>query len=149
MQRIRTDYRPLETVFWFGALIIYESLCTLYAYLPPMFGLVLAYLYVKDDEKTYFFVFAYLLFFEANHSHIIFSTWLYAWIFMKFIMPLAEENIVCKRCLHVLAIFVAYIGFYFFTQIFNFLLGIQGESFEYLIFLYYIVVESLLVFVVL
>ena len=149
MQRIGTDYRPVETIAWFLLLIVYESLSTLYAYLPPLFGLVLAYLYVKNDEKTYFFVFAYLLFFEANHSHIIFSTWIFAWIFIKFIMPLAEENIVCKRCLHVLAIFVAYIGFYLFSLIFNFLLGIEGDNFEYLIFLYYVVVESLLVFVVL
>lgn len=149
MQRIGTDTRSLESVVWFVGLVVYESLSTLHAYLPPLFGLVLAYLYAKQDEKSFMFVFAYLLFYEADHSHIIFSTWLFAWLFLKFIMPLAEENIVCKRCLHVLGIVVAYFGFYLFTLVFNFLLGIQDESFEYLLLIYYIVVESLLVFIVL
>ena len=149
MQRVGTDSRAVETIFWFLLLIVYESLSTLYVYLPPLFGLLLAYLYAKQDEKIYVFVFAYLLFYEANHSHIIFSTWLFAWLFLKFIMPLAEENIVCKRCLHVLGIVVAYFGFYLFTSVFNFLLGIQGDEYEYLLLIYYIVVESLLVFIVL
>jgi hypothetical protein len=149
MQRIGTDYRPVETILWFLALVVYEAFSTLYAYLPPLFGLMLAYLYSRNDEKSYFVVFAFLLFFEANHSLIIFSTWIYAWIFLKFIMPVAEENIVCRRCLHVLAIVVAYVGFYLFIQLFNFLLGVPGEGYEYLMFVYFMIVESLLVFVVL
>ena len=149
MQRIGTDHRPVETAFWFVLLIVYESLSTIYALLPPLFGLVMAYLYTRQDERTYFLVFAYLLFYEANHSHVIFSTWLFAWLFLKFIMPLVEENIVCKRCLHVLAIVISYLGYYLLTELFNFLLGIPDEGMSHLMLFYYILVESLLVLVVL
>lgn len=149
MQRIGINNKSVELLLWLFIIVIYESLVTVYPYFPPLFGLMMAYLWAKDDEKTFFLIFLALLFFEANHSLLIFSTWLFAWMFIKFIMPLAEENIVCRKCLHVFAASASYIGFYFFITIFNFLLGVNNEGFEYAIVFYYILMESILVLVLL
>jgi len=110
---------------------------------------MMSFLYVKKDEKAYFLVLIFLLFFESNHSFFVFSSWLFLWIFIKFIMPLVEGIIDCKRCLQVIAVALAYFGFYFFIVIFNFLIGIQSEVYSYNYILYYVLIESLLVFFVL
>jgi len=130
---------------WLVFLIVYESLSAIYIYLPPLFGLMMSFLYVKKDEKAYFLVLIFLLFFESNHSFFVFSGWLFLWIFIKFIMPLVEGILDCKICLQIAAVVLSYLGFYSFIIIFNFLIGIQSEVYNYGYILYYIIIESLLI----
>jgi len=147
MQRNSIDSK-ITTLSWLIFLIIYESLSTIYIYLPPLFGIMLSYLYVRKNEKSYFLVLIFLLFFESNHSFFLFSTWLFLWVLIKFIMPLVENVLDCNRCLQIGAVWFSYFGFYAFIRVFNFLIGNTSETYNYLYIVYYAFVESLLVFVV-
>lgn len=146
MQRIGINNKPLEFFLWLLLIAVYQSLAAVYAYMPPLFGLMLAYLWQKGSEKDYFLVFFALIFFEANHSLLIFSTWVFAWFLLKIVMPFAKDNISCKKCLSVLVVVLAYSLFYLFLEIFDFMLGISSENYDYFILLYYILIESILVF---
>ncbi|MDQ1341051.1 MAG: hypothetical protein QG567_2209 [Campylobacterota bacterium] len=146
MQRIGINNKPLEFFLWLLFIAIYQSLVAIYPYIPPLFGLMLAYLWQKEGEKDYFLVFFALLFFEANHSLLIFSTWVFAWFLLKIVMPFARDNISCKKCLNVLVVVLAYLLFYLLLEVFDFMLGISSENYDYFILLYYILIESILVF---
>ncbi len=77
MQRNIDDKKNIIYFFLFLLSIIYETLTTIYPYLPPLMALVFwIFLFAwKNNNKTLLtFVILYTLFFEVDHSLPLFST---------------------------------------------------------------------------
>jgi len=144
LRRNRNDYQPLAVFGYFLLFIAYEAMSTIYPYLPPLFGVMLTLLLLRPEEKVYFFVLPYLLFFEADHGYLIFSTWAFAFLFLRFIMPTIQEKIICVRCIHVIAVAIAYSGYYAFAALGDFIIHNGTLDVNYWMILFYIAIESIL-----
>lgn len=144
MQRNSTSYRSLSEVFFtFAALILYSALSTIYPYLPPLFGFMIALL-VTTDKKYLFPVLIFLLFFEAEHNHIIFTSWIFAFLYIRFILPVLINILVCRRCIIFISVALAYILFYAQTYLISFILGDTFIEIDNVLLGTYIVAEMLL-----
>ena len=64
MQRVGTDSQTLSHLPLLGLLVVYESLSTVYPYLPPLFGFFMALLVAEGTKKHMLWVLAYFLFLE-------------------------------------------------------------------------------------
>jgi hypothetical protein len=143
MQRDSTNQTAFIIIIAILA-VIYESLSTIYSFLPPLFGLTILALFYRPKESTFYLLLFYLLLFESDHMLITLSTLLFAWIIIKIIMPFIEEIIACKICLHTISIALSYFGFFMLSSLFSFIWGINtGMHYDYLALLYFVVVETL------
>jgi hypothetical protein len=97
---------------WLG-LFLWGSITKLNPYLPPLFGFLLAGAMVIKNKEYVIGIFAYFLFFEADRGYFLFSTWLFFYIHIKFIMPLIASVIDCKKCLLVISVAIGYLLYYF------------------------------------
>ncbi len=140
------DYLTLGLI-WL-VFFVWESLSNLYPYMPPMFGLLITAAVVVQGRQFTIGLFAFLLFFEADHSYFLFSTWLYYYFHVNFLVPLISAFVDCKKCLLVLSVVTAYLLYY--TMLF--LLGavfLEHARFYYFYpVLVYMLVESVLILVV-
>lgn len=144
MQRVGADSQTLNHLPLLGLLVVYESLSTVYPYLPPLFGFFMALLVAEGTKKHMLWVLAYFLFLEADRSYMIFSSWIFMVLFFKFLVPVLKDNIVCVRCINVLTVVLAYVGYYLFLEVGGFLMGVGFHSPDYLFVAYYILVELVL-----
>ena len=144
MQRVGTAPHPVNHLPLLALLVGYEALSTLYPYLPPLFGFLMALLVAEGTRKHLFWVFAYFLFMEADRSYLIFSSWIFTVLFFKFVVPVMKDNIVCVRCINVLTVALAYVGYSLFLAFGAFLLGMEHHDPQYLFMAYYILVEIVL-----
>ncbi len=144
MQRDSTGYRSLsEVIFTFIALILYGAVATMYPYLPPLFGFMLALLVIT--QKRYLIpILIFLLFFETEHNHFIFSTWLFAFLYIRFILPMIMNIIDCKKCIIVITVIAGYLLFYGLNHLIYFILGDTFISIDMTLLIFYIVAETLL-----
>jgi hypothetical protein len=146
MQRDSTHQTTLIIIATLVA-ITYESLTTIYYLLPPLMGLTIVTLFYYQKGLFFYLLLFFLLFVEANHMLISFSSWALAWFLIQIVLPILEELVACKICLQSFTIFITYIGYYIIIQLFAFLWG--GDLFEinYLLLFYFVLVESLLSFI--
>ncbi|MDR3347024.1 MAG: hypothetical protein LBN32_00260 [Helicobacteraceae bacterium] len=149
MQRISADTRTLIADFlWLIPLIIYESLGTVYYFLPPLFGFFAAVLALNKRSRHLLVVLIYLLFFEADHGFFIASSWLFLLLFFRFFVPLMEDNIISKTLIVIFSVAGCYIGYFIFVSLIYFIFGMPAIEWNFLV-LYYIAIETILAVVIL
>jgi hypothetical protein len=126
--------------------LFYESLSTVYLFLPPLFGVLFFYFIRaldKQDISILLLVSAMLLLYEADKGYLIFSSMVYFSFVYKFILPKLQQLLKCKRCLLFLYVIFAYIGFWLFTLLLQQVLWMEMPTLDWHV-LWYIVFEFFL-----
>ena len=148
MQRSRTNQKSLRDSFLYIILfIIYESLSSIYQFLPPLLGVLFVLLInALNRENTIGVVVITLclVIFEAEKGYILFSSVIYLLLAYKFILPKVIQGFNCYSCIKFSYVFIAYVGFLIFNTLFSsiFLVDLPGTNY-YII--YYIVIEFFIV----
>jgi hypothetical protein len=147
MQRSIINQRPLAAFLYIVFFTVYESLSSIYLFLPPM----LAVLYVlfsralKEEDTIFVLLVSFcLVVFEAEKGYLIFSTIIYFTLVYKFIMPKLEQNFSCNYCIKLSYVLLAYIGFFIYSLIISNIFLLPPPSIDYYV-LYYMVIEFLIV----
>lgn len=149
MQRNRFDYRTtLETWLIFIGLVIYGSIATLYPFLPPLFGFMVVLL-IRSEHRFFIPALLYLLFFEAEHNHIIFSSWLFVFLYVRFLLPVILNIIVCRSCVAVITVIFSYLLFYALNYVLYFMVGDSFINIDWALLAIFIIIESVLAVVLL
>ena len=117
MQRSITNQKPVESILYVLLFAAYESLSSIYLFLPPLFG-VLFVLFLKslknEDMFSLLFISLCLVLFEADRGYMLFSSVIFFALSYKFLIPRLIQNISCQSCIMFLYVIVAYVGFSFF-----------------------------------
>ena len=127
--------------------VLYESLSSIYLFLPPLFGVLFVLLINalnKNDNIGFFFVSFCLLIFEVDKGYSIFSSIVYLLFVYKFVLPKLTQNFSCYSCIKISYVLLAYIGFYFFNLLLANIFLLPNPELNYYI-IYYIVIEFLIV----
>ena len=137
MQRSSYDKKNILTAFIFFLSILYESLTTLYPFLPPLLGIAFFIFASSENRLIKIYIFLYTLFFEADHGLPLFSTFL-SFTILKYIF-LKLQNILSSKLLIKISLVATFYLFYpiflyflnkvFLTQMITFDL----EYFKYLL----------------
>jgi hypothetical protein len=147
MQRSLSNQISIDLIILIPLFLLYESLSSIYLFMPPLFG-VIFYFYTEEknlnDIKILLFYALILIIYEAEKSYLFLSTFFYFTLVYIFIIPYLKQNIVCKSCLKLLYIVIAYIGYYFFMLLLAHMFLLQLPSIDMHV-LYYILVEFLIV----
>lgn len=147
MQRSITHKTSLAPLGYVALFILYESLGSIYLFLPPFFG-VLFVLFVyaldKEDAMSAFAISLCLVIFEADRGYILLTSILYFILIYKFVMPKIIQNVNCKPCIKVSYVLFAYVGFFIFNALLSKIFMMPMPVFTYYI-IYYIVIEFLIV----
>jgi hypothetical protein len=78
----------------------------------PFFGVGAVGIYRNQNKQFLYAMLFAALVFEKNHSLYLFSTWAFFFVFVKYIMPILESVIDCKKCLNAIGAGIAYILFF-------------------------------------
>ncbi len=147
MQRSITNQKPLDSFIYIILFMIYESLSSIYLFLPPLLA-VLFVLFAKalkkEDSVGIALIVFCLIIFEAEKGYILFSSIIYFLLIYRFIMPKLNQNFSCIFCIKISYILLAYIGFFFFTLLISKVFLLPAPSINYYI-IYYIVIEFFIV----
>ena len=148
MQRSISNQKPVKNAFIYIVLfIVYESLSSIYLFLPPLLGVLFVLLINalnRDDTISVLLIAFCLVVFEAENSYILFTSIIYLLIAYKFILPKVIQNFNCYSCVKFSYILIAYIGFFFFNTLFSSIFLIELPTASYYI-IYYIVIEFFIV----
>ncbi len=147
MQRSITYPFYLKAITLFLLYLLYESLSTIYLFLPPLFGVLFFYFIRsldKQDISLLFLVVALLLIYEADKGYLFLSSLVYFSFLYKFILPKLEQVIECRRCLHLIYIILAYIGYWLFSLLLQQVFWLELATIDWYI-VWYILFEFLLV----
>lgn len=147
MQRNSTHQKSIAPLPYVAFFLIYESLSSIYLFLPPLFGVLFVlfvYALKKEDTVSILALSLCLVFFEADRGYILFTSIVYFIIIYKFIMPKIIQNVNCKSCVKISYIVLAYLGFFLFNAILAKVFLLPMSTINYYI-IYYILVEFLLV----
>lgn len=148
MQRSIPHKKPIKKSFIYIVLFfVYESLSSIYLFLPPLFGVLFVLLIQalnKDDTIGVLFISFCLVIFEAENGYILFSSLMYLFIAYKFILPQLIQNFNCYACVKFSYILIAYVGFLVFNTLFSNIFLVDLPQASYYI-VYYIVIEFLIV----
>ena len=116
MQRSIINYQPVVPILLLFALVIYESITSIYTFLSPLSGVVFLYLVtnIKNKEKIFINVilFLYLVYVEIDRGLVVFSSLILFLIYYEFIHRELVISIGCKNCLKAVIISFYYIGIY-------------------------------------
>ncbi len=147
MQRSISHQKPIVPFFYIILFVLYDSLGTVYPFLPPL----LAVLYVlfsramdKNEPMSLFLIVLCLVIFEANYGYIFLSSVIYFYILYKFIMPKIVQSFSCTVCVRIVTVLLVYFGFFLFLTLLSKIFLLPQPSMNYYI-IYYIVIEFLLV----
>ena len=147
MQRSIINQKPLALFWYIIAFAIYESLSSIYLFLPPL----LAVLYVlfsralKDENTFYILLISFaLVIFEVEKGYLIFSTIIYFTIVYKFIMPKLNQLFSCNSCIKLSSVLLAYLGFFVYLSIVSKIFLLPMPNIDYYV-IYYIIIEFLIV----
>ena len=147
MQRSITYPFYIKAITLFLLYLLYESLGTIYLFLPPLFGILFFY-FIRSlnnqDISLLFAVVAFSLVYEADRGYLLLSSLVYFSFVYKFILPKLEQLIECRRCLHLIYIVLAYIGFWLFSLLLQQMLLLEFATLDWYV-LWYIFFEFLLV----
>jgi len=147
MQRSITYPFYIKAITLFLLYLLYESLGTIYLFLPPLFGIIFFYFIRSLDNQDIsllFTVVAFSLVYEADRGYLLLSSLVYFSFVYKFILPKLEQVIECRRCLHFIYIVLAYVGFWLFSLLLQQVLLLEFATIDWYI-LWYILFEFLLV----
>ncbi len=147
MQRSITHKKPIEKIFYILLFLVYESLSSIYLFLPPLFA-VLFILFIKalkdEDMLSLAFISLCLIIFEIDKGYVIFSSIIYFAFIYKFVMPKIVQNINCTSCINILYVITVYIGFFLFATLISSIFLTPMPDINYYI-VYYIVIEFFIV----
>jgi hypothetical protein len=146
VQRNFTNKRALEYLAIFIAFSFYNSLSTIYAYLPPLIGVIFFYFvkaFKNSDNPTLILLASMLFIFEVNYGFILFSTIIYFILSYKLFYDFIHHYINCKLCLKLIYVLNAYIGFWLFSYLLNEILWLTPPSFD-MDTLFYIIIEFMI-----
>jgi len=147
MQRSITYKNPIIAILFFFIFILYESLSSIYLFLPPMLAVLLLQ-FIRSiqnrDVVLLFFILLSLLVYEADKGYHAFSIIIYFFLLYRYILPTLTQSISCTICIKFLYVLLAYIGLYLFTYLLSTIFLISAPSFNYYM-IYYIVIEFILV----
>ena len=147
MQRSLTNKKPLESILYIILYVLYESLSSIYLFLPPLFA-VLFVLFVnamKSEDTVSLFLIAFcLIIFEADRGYMLFSSIIYFTLIYKFLIPKITQNFSCLSCIRLSYVLFAYLGFFLFSTFLSSIFLIPTPSINYYI-VFYIVIEFFLV----
>ncbi len=147
MQRSITHQKPLTLFAYIFFFVIYESLSSIYLFLPPLLA-VLFVLFAKalksGNTVSVLLVSFCLVVFEAENGYLLFSTIIYFAIVYKFIMPQLNKNFSCNSCINISYVLLAYLGYYLFCILLSNIFLLPMPSINYYI-IYYIVIEFFIV----
>ena len=118
MQRSITYPFYIRAIPLFILYVIYESLSSIYLFLPPLFGVLFFYFIRsinKQDIGLLLFVVLLCIVYEAEKGYLFLSSLVYFSFVYKFILPKIDQMIECPRCKYFLYILLAYIGFWLFS----------------------------------
>jgi len=148
MQRSISNKKSIKNYFIYTILfVVYESLSSIYLFLPPLFGVLFILLISaidKSDTIAVIFIAFCLVVFESEKGYILFSSIIYLLIVYRFILPKINQNFNCYSCIKISYIILAYIGFYLFNSLFANIFLLPIPSINYYI-VYYIVIEFFIV----
>jgi len=147
MQRSFSNKKSLTPLIYVALFVIYESLSSIYLFLPPLLG-VLFLLFINslknDNVIAIFLVVFCLLIFESEKGYLLFSSVIYFGLVYKFVLPKIEQNFNCNPCIKISIVLLAYLGFYFFNLILSTVFLLPQVEINYYI-VYYIIIEFLIV----
>jgi len=147
MQRSLINQKPLVTFLYIFTYVIYESLSSIYLFLPPMFA-VLFVLYSQAIEKKDFLLLSILAFclivYETNQGYLLFSSIIYFTLIHNFVLPKIKKSFNCNFCIKIFDVLIAYIGYYLFLLILANIFLLETPNISYYI-VYYIVIELFIV----
>jgi hypothetical protein len=147
MQRSITHQNALGSFILFILFLLYESISSIYLFLPPLFTILfLLYANAIKSENLFslFLILVLILAYEANKGYMALSVVIYFTLMHLLIMPKLEQNISCSICLKLFYVLFTYLGFYLFLFFLSTIFLIDVTPFSYYI-IYYIVVEFILV----
>ena len=147
MQRSITYPFYIRVIPLFILYVVYESLSSIYLFLPPLFGVLFFYFIRsldKQDVGMLLFIALLSIIYEAEKGYLFLSSLVYFSFVYKFILPKLEQVIECPRCKHFFYIILAYIGFWLFSLLLQQLFWLELASIDFYI-LWYIFAEFLLV----
>ena len=148
MQRSIPNQKSIKNSFIYIVLfIVYESLSSIYLFLPPLFGVLFVLLINalnKNDTISVVLIAFCLIIFEVEKGYILFSSIIYLLMIYKFVLPKIIQNTSCDSCIKIFYILFAYIGFYLFNAFFSNIFLLPPPSVNYYI-VYYIVIEFFIV----
>lgn len=147
MQRNITYQKPVILSLYLLLFVIYDSLGTVYPFLPPLLAVLYMLFSRALDNKeitSVFFILLCLVVFEANYGYMLFSSVIYFYILYKFIMPTIIQNFGCDLCIRAVALILIYLGFFLFLTLLSNIFLLPQPSINYYI-VYYIIIEFFLV----
>ena len=147
MQRSISNKNSLEPFIYVILFIAYESLSSIYLFLPPLFA-VLFVLFVnalkKQDTLSIYLISFCLIVYESQMGYPLFSSIIYLGLIYKFLIPKIKKNLNCVSCIKALYVLFAYFGFYLFLVILSNIFLLPMPSINYYV-IYYIIIEFFIV----
>lgn len=147
MQRSIINQNPLAPFVYVLLFIAYESLSSIYLFLPPLFA-ILFVLFInaikKEDGVEIFLISFCLVVYESQMGFPLFSSIIYFGLIYKFVMPKLKKNFDCRSCIKVASVILSYFGFYLFLALLSNIFLLPMPSINYYM-LYYIVIEFFIV----
>jgi hypothetical protein len=147
MQRSLSYKISLAPIILLPLFVFYESLSSIYLLMPPLLG-VLFHFFIKSKESENFrlliSIIIMLIIFEAEKGYLFLSTLFYFTLLYQFIIPTLKKNIVCKSCLNLLFMILAYGGYYLFALLMSHIFLLEAPKVDYYV-VYYILLEFFVV----
>ena len=148
MQRSISHKKSLKnSLIYILLFIVYESLSSIYPFLPPLLGVLFVILIDnlnKSNTIGVVLIAFCLVIFEAENGYILFSSMIYLLIAYRFILPKIIQNFNCYSCVRFSYILIAYIGFLVFNILISSVFLIDLPTANYYI-VYYIIIEFFIV----
>lgn len=147
MQRSISNQNSLAPFIYVLLFIVYESLSSIYLFLPPLFS-VLFVLFAnalkKEDPLSIFLIAFCLVVFESQMGYPLFSSIIFLSLIYKFVIPKLKKNFGCASCIKASYVLLSYVGFYLFLSVLSNIFLLPIPSISYYI-IYYIVIEFFIV----
>ena len=147
MQRSITNQSPLAPFIYVILFIAYESLSSIYLFLPPLFAVLFIFFVdalKKNDSIGVFLVSFCLVVYESQMGFPLFSSIIYFGLIYKFIIPKLKKNFDCRSCIKVASVILSYFGFFLFLLLLSNIFLLPMPSLNYYM-LYYIIIEFFIV----
>lgn len=147
MQRSITHKTPLRYAGIIIAFSLYQSLSSIYLFLPPLLA-VLFFYFIRALEKERLselvLIIVLLLIFEADKDFLLFSSLVYFTFIYRFVISRLRIMTNCELCLKLIYLFLAYPGFLIYSYVLNQVLWLETPTLDWHM-IYYMFIEFFLV----
>ena len=147
MQRSIPYQKPLTPYIYIVLFIIYESLSSIYLFLPPLLAVLFvlfANAFKREDTVAIILISFCLVVFESEKGYILFSSIIYFLLIYKFVIPKLVQSFSCNSCVRIIYVVLAYIGFFIFSILISEIFMFPMPSINYYV-IYYILIEFFIV----